>query len=541
MSEKLQNQSTQPKQSRFDQFKSWLKESQTENANRNIEIAATGQTPLKRALAKIEGFVNGDSEASDQLNQEMIDYRYETARLQRKAEREAKGQSFEQAVQEDIAKKELAKKQNVEVTAVSPVDSVAETSTFPSIQIDRKPKSANSTFDRIKAWGALAVLSGSMMLAPNALANNNNSKIENNNPTKIEQVKTNDKTTNEKTANSEQTNEQQVKQIEQLIEGKGVNNGGIKAGLSIKGLEARFQARAKHNGESQAKIQFTVKGQVESAKQLIRQGQSETVAYILTSLESDNAKAQKATDEGKKQLSDERIYKDAIAGLKTKSENKIKVNSNQKVTKTCDKLIKAPSIARNKNEKISKSDSLKPVNITIESANYPYAHGEAKLSARTGTIGDMAILFKYNPSDTKIYMILDAKGYNLSDNFFNKFSKDEKKVLVPFDIPDSKKIETLSFESISIRTKDLKIKTEDIFQKDGVVVKMYFLEITKPKDDCSSPEAYLKQVENLMSILTQTRSFDFYNNSTRMDIDLFNEQLKISKPKFPSEAIINLL
>jgi hypothetical protein len=397
MTEKLQNQSSQPTQSRFDQFKCWLNRTQTENADKNLEIAATGQTPLKRALAKVEDFVNGESCASDELKQDLIDYRYEAARLQRKAEREAKGQTFEQAVLEDVAKKELKKKQNVEATTVSPLEQSKETLISPSKQTEKKPKTTNSPLTRLKAWGALAILSGSMMMAPNALANNNsNSKVENNHPTKVEQVKSSEKTTDDKTTSAQDTNEQQIKQIEQLIAGKGVNNGGIKAGLSIKGLEARFQARAKHNGESQAKIQYIVKGQVEAAKQLIKQGQSETVAYILTSLESDNAKAQKATDEFKKQLSDERIYKDAIAGL-NKKEVKVKrilVNieggnidfNDEKTTKINSKYITDPDLIaqirankrgyitpcskRNYYYKIKTDSSCKDTIVTFEGKKY---------------------------------------------------------------------------------------------------------------------------------------------------------------------------
>jgi hypothetical protein len=158
MTEKLQNQSSQPTQSRFDQFKCWLNRTQTENADKNLEIAATGQTPLKRALAKVEDFVNGESCASDELKQDLIDYRYEAARLQRKAEREAKGQTFEQAVLEDVAKKELKKKQNVEATTVSPLEQSKETLISPSKQTEKKPKTTNSPLTRLKAWGALAIL-----------------------------------------------------------------------------------------------------------------------------------------------------------------------------------------------------------------------------------------------------------------------------------------------------------------------------------------------------------------------------------------------
>lgn len=335
LNQSIESNQQKPK-SRFDQFKSWLKESQAKNAVRNLEIAATGQTPLKRALAKVEGFVNGDSEASDQLRQEIIDYRYETARLQRKSEREAKGQTFEEYVKQVVTEKEAAKY-------------AEETPKVPVEQTKEKPKSTNSLLTRFKALGALAILSGSMMIAPNALADNK-SKVETNSPTKAEQVNLAEK----KGIQNQSTEDQQVKQIEQLIEGKGVNNGGIKAGLSIKGLEAKFTFRAKHNGESQAKIQFIVKGQVEAAKQLVKQGQSETVAYILTSLESDNAKAQKATDESRKQLSDERIYKDAIAGL-NKKEVKVKlilVNieggnidfNDEKTTKINSKYITDPDL-----------------------------------------------------------------------------------------------------------------------------------------------------------------------------------------------------
>jgi hypothetical protein len=311
MTEKLQPNNTQ---SKFDQFKSWLNKTQTDSMNANLEISATGQTPLQRAMARLEGLITGDNTKIDTLAQDLIDYRYEMARLERKAERESKGQTFEQAVLEDIAIKEQAKKELAKAKIEQPTTNSNNS---------EKSKPTNTITDRLKALAALALLSGNMMMTPNAIAGDK-SKVETNSPTKVEQVK-----------KETQTDEQQVKTIDQLIAGKGVSKGGIKAGLSAQGLEAKFTIRANHNGENPSKITITVKDQVAKARQLIKQGQSEPVAYILTSLESDNAKAQKANDESNKKLSDERIYKEAIAGLKGKEDEKnAKVKTNQSATKT---------------------------------------------------------------------------------------------------------------------------------------------------------------------------------------------------------------
>lgn len=304
MSEKLNNQLAQPESNIFNKLKTFISKKGTENMNRNLETSATGQTPLKRLVARIEDFVNGESCATDGLRQEIADRRYETARLLRKAEREAKGQTFEEYVNDVVAQKEAAKA----------VEALKVPQPKPKTN---ESKSTNSLIDKAKAWAALAVLSTSMMIAPNALAENK-SKVEakNQNPVKVEQIALNQtKTTTETTTSSKLTEEQQIQKINEYIAGKGVANGGIKAGLSFKGLEARFTLRAKHNGEAPTKIIIKVKEQVASAQKLMSQGQSETVAYILTSLESESAKTQKSKDEATKKLSDEKIYKAAIAEL----------------------------------------------------------------------------------------------------------------------------------------------------------------------------------------------------------------------------------
>jgi hypothetical protein len=331
MTEKLQPNNTQ---SKFNQFKSWLNKIQTDSMNANLEIAATGQTPLRRAMAKVESMVTGDNTKADTLAQDLIDYRYETARLQRKAARESKGQTFEQAVLEDIAIKEQAKKDLAKAKIEQPTT---------NLNNSEKSIPTNTITDRLKALAALALLSGNMMMTPNALADNK-IQAESNSPTKTEQVK-----------NETQTEQQQVETLEQLIEGKGVSKGGIKAGLSVKGLEAKFTIRAKHNGENPAKITITVKDQVAKARQLIQQGQSETVAYILTSLESDNAKAQKSKDEANKKLSDERIYKDAIAGLRGEKEAKVETKK-----ETPKPILKTETTAKTDAVKNKVEKELKP-------------------------------------------------------------------------------------------------------------------------------------------------------------------------------------
>lgn len=177
--------------SKFNQFKSWLNKTQTENMNQNIEVAVTGQTPLKRTLAKVEGLITGNNTKTETLAQDLIDYRYEMARLERKRIREAKGQTFEEYVNEIVGQKSLEKLKG---------ETTEPTKSKPKVE---KPKTANSISDRIKAVAALAMLSGSMMTAP-ALANNK-SKVESKIPTKTEQTKENKVHTQTKNASTEKT------------------------------------------------------------------------------------------------------------------------------------------------------------------------------------------------------------------------------------------------------------------------------------------------------------------------------------------------
>jgi hypothetical protein len=191
MNEKLQTQAifSQPKQTQsiFGQFKSWLNKSQIEKMNKNLENAATEQTPLKRALAKVYGLITGDNTRTKLLAQDLIDYRYEMARLERKRTREAKGQSFEEYVNEIVAQKQEAKAR----LGVENVD----------IKQNKTPKPKNSIINRLKALAALTLVSGSTMMAPEAFSQNQ-AKIESKTTAKTEVA---NKTITKKT-NPEYTN-----------------------------------------------------------------------------------------------------------------------------------------------------------------------------------------------------------------------------------------------------------------------------------------------------------------------------------------------
>ena len=104
-------------------------------------------------MAKVEGLATGDNTKADTLAQDLIDYRYEMARLERKRIREAKGQSFEEYAKEVVAQSEAAQ-----------VNANYQKEAIPK-SVKEQTKTTNSLTNRIKAMATLIFLSLNTLMA----------------------------------------------------------------------------------------------------------------------------------------------------------------------------------------------------------------------------------------------------------------------------------------------------------------------------------------------------------------------------------------